>query len=865
MQRDVVVSNFLRANTLSDLSNLYNRNMQAHVLVGLDSGTKEGTVVTDGIETWYPFVINSEEDCLKQVTYNFDSHVEAIGLTGWDWKNQASHWVAFDFDSLLNHKSGLSEADLKEIQSKVFDIDWITIRKSTSGKGLHLYVFLNPVIPTSSRSEHSALARAILHKLTALTGINFKDKVDVCGGNMFIWHRKMKGTDGLSIIKQGQPLTSIPNWQEQVTYVQNNKPIEREFDELVGSKVNKKFDLEHQRLTDWLQKNDCKWWWDNDKHILICHTFDLAVAHKDLGLKGVFKTIATGKDHPDHNCFAYPISNGGWVIRRYGRGATEDPLWFQDEGGWTKCYYNVDSDLTMASRCYGGLEHPNGSYVFKTTEEAMLAASSIGVHFKLPLLANYCGASIKEQRDGRVIISIEDKEHKIAEADMPGWIYEKFHWKKIFTKPRTASITEETTKYDEIIRHLISPTGEDCGWAIKTNTGWNFESLQHVKLALESMSLDSKSVKNILGSNIMQCWKLINMPFKPEYPGDRKWNLNAAKLKYIPDSNVFEIPPTWSKVLEHIGESLTPVLRTNEWAKSNKIYTGADYLVTWIASMFQEPTEPLPYLFLYGPQNSGKSILHEALSLLLIGGYVKADNALINKSGFNAELESAVLCVVEEINLGRSREAANRIKDWVTARDIVIHKKMKTPYMINNVTHWMQMSNDHDACPVFSGDTRVVVLFVNSLTQIIPKRDLINQLELEAKSFLGYIMNLQLPKSYDRLNVPVITTSEKDSITQSNKSLLEMFISENCYQIDGHMIKFSDFYNKFIEWLGPTTEFWSKQKVGRELPPSIPRGRIPNSGQFYVGNLTFEKDVVPMDKIILKGDCLYVKSDLLEV
>jgi hypothetical protein len=395
--------------------------------------------------------------------------------------------------------------------------------------------------------------------------------------------------------------------------------------------------------------------------------------------------------------------------------------------------------------------------------------------------------------------------------------------------------------------------------------GWTFEALTHVKLALESMGLESKDVKNILGSNVMQCWKLVNKPFESEYPGDRNWNLNAAKLKYTPDINATEMPPTWKKILEHVGDSLTPILETNDWAKLNNIYTGADYLTAWIASMFQEPAEPLPYLFLYGPQNSGKSILHEALSLLLIGGYIKADNALINKSGFNAELESAILCVVEEINLGRSRDAANRIKDWVTARSLVIHRKMKTPYMIDNVTHWMQMSNDHDACPIFSGDTRIVVLFVNTLKHIIPKRELIEKLEEEAKQFLGFIMNYQIPKSNDRLNVPVISTSEKNSITQSNKSLLELFVDENCFKVDGHLIRFSDFYNKFIEWMGPTTEFWSKQKVGRELPPCYPRGRMPNTGQFYVGNLTFETDAKECSKIILKGDCLYGKGDVQEM
>ena len=57
------------------------------------------------------------------------------------------------------------------------------------------------------------------------------------------------------------------------------------------------------------------------------------------------------------------------------------------------------------------------------------------------------------------------------------------------------------------------------------------------------------------------------------------------------------------------------------------VLTGADYLKCWIAALFQEPMEPLPYLFLYSQeQNTGKSILHEALSLLLTRGVVRAEH-----------------------------------------------------------------------------------------------------------------------------------------------------------------------------------------------------------------------------------------------
>lgn len=866
--RSEAISKFLLNRTHSDLSSMYNESMQCHVLVAADSATRDGSSWTDGIETWYPFVITDEESNNKIISYNFDKHVEGIGLTGWDWKHKVSRWVAFDFDSIVGHKKGLTDGEIKEIIGNVSDVEWVTVRKSTSGKGLHLYVQFDPPIRTENRIEHSALARAVLHKLSAQTGYSYKDKVDICGGNMFVWHRKMTlENNGLVSLKKGIPLEEVVNWKDQVEYITTGKAKTRASDGVSITKIDIALDDDHKKLINWLQEHGAMWYWDGDKHMLVCHTADLAEAHKEMSLRGIFRTLATGKSRPDINCFMFPLRGGGWVVRRFGLGTTEDTNWDLDDHQWRKTYFNIDADVKLAAQTYGGIEHPSGAFMFSSAEEAVRAASALGAHFDLPKMANYCNATIKEHKDGRLVISIEDKEHKIPQAEMQGWIKEKTMWKRMYIKPKVNRPKEDHTTYDDLVRHLISPSGEDYGWALHTEEGWNYEPLQNVKLVLDSMGISSGEVRDALGTSVMKCWKIVNIPFKEEYPGGRQWNRNCAQMRFQPSIDVpvslKDKCPSWWRVLDHIGRNLDDVLKVNEWAKANRIHNGIDYLLYWVASLFQEPLEPLPYLFLYGPQNSGKSILHEALSLLMINGYMKADNALINKSGFNAELESSVLCVVEEINLSHSREAANRIKDWVTAKEITIHRKNKTPYMMPNVSHWVQCSNDHDACPIFPGDTRVVVMFVDSLkaSELIPKKHLVELLENEARDFMSFILNITIPESFDRLNVPVITTSDKINIEHSNKSMLELFVEDKTYNTDGEMIKFSDFFNAFIDWLGPTTEFWSKQRVGKELPPKYPKGRLPQTGQFYIGNMTLDKEIKSTGRCIIAGDKILKVED----
>jgi phage/plasmid-associated DNA primase len=273
--------------------------------------------------------------------------------------------------------------------------------------------------------------------------------------------------------------------------------------------------------------------------------------------------------------------------------------------------------------------------------------------------------------------------------------------------------------------------------------------------------------------------------------------------------------------------------------------------------MFQHPLEPLPYLFFYGPQNTGKSTFHLAVQRLLKdgNGYKRADNALT--SNFNAELEGGILCVIEETNMKKDKKAYEKIRDLVTSPQISIHPKGFTPYLVPNSTHWVQCANDFDACPAFAGDTRITMILVEPFVERMDKHMLYQLLDKEAPDFLGEILKLELPTSNDRLFVPVINTSDKQILEDSNKSMLEIFIQENCHHVPGNMIMFSDFYERFIQWC-PRDEahMWSKIKVGREIPLPYVKGRKSGSGQFHVGNMSWDGSEKPGKRLAISGDIL---------
>jgi len=344
-----------------------------------------------------------------------------------------------------------------------------------------------------------------------------------------------------------------------------------------------------------------------------------------------------------------------------------------------------------------------------------------------------------------------------------------------------------------------------------------------------------------MGSCVFKPWKIVNKPFQPEYPGDREWNRNAAQLRYPPTQDTDELHyPTWTKILQHCGSGLDDAVGIDPWCKTNGILNGADYLKIWVASVFQDPYLHLPYLFFYGPEDSGKSSFHRALKSLLTRGYVRGDQALTNQQGFNGELDGAIICVVEETDLRKNKVANRRMKDWVEAPDFNCMYKGKTAFLAVNTMHWIQCDNDFQACAVFSGDTRVTMCYVKQIDplEMIPKKKLFPLLEKEAPDFLAEILGIEIPESNSRLNVPIIETQAKASVQKMNQSSLEIFIEEMCEVAPGQMLKVSDFYNKFFNWLEPgEQDKWTKIKMNRALPPEFPKARRRIDGQHYIGNI----------------------------
>lgn len=877
---------FLNAVARPHMAALYTPSMEVQVIVRRADGEpvrtefrgREHLAYTNGTVTWSPIRIprhaatEPEFNLDTRMRYPLDLYAQGIGMTGYDWEHKVSRYVAFDFDSVINHKKGLGIEELERVHTLCCEIPWVTVLRSTGGHGYHMYVHIDGLDGIANHTEHAAVARAILAKMSALAGFDFSCAVDALGGNMWIWHEKQTASS-YEIVKEGcmLPASEVPqNWRAHIAVVSRRSTrtaIRIRGSEAEGSDVENytaqrvavPLDEEHRTVIQALEGTQS--WWDSDHHILITHTSQLAHVHATKGLRGLFSTIATGKlGGADHNCFCSPMPNGEWAVRRYGKGIEETEVWFQDANGWTTTYYNRDPDIRTAAIAYSGVETEKRGFVFPTAKSMLEAIQHFGTRLDVPEHVQHRQATIKEHKDGRLIVKI-NRNADDSPTLLSGWEQSKDKtWTKIVAAARRAPTHRDVGNFDNVVRHIVSEQRADLGWMLNSNDMFRREPIHHVKVALRSLGHSAADVETIVGRATLNPWVIVNKPFQPEYPGGREWNPYAPQFAFTPSTDHDLLSyPTWTRVLNHVGRGLDAAVSDNQWCRDNGILTGADYLKCWIASCFQNPTEPTPYLFFFGPQNTGKTVFHESLQLLLSAGYVSAKQALQSRDGFNGELQHAVICSIEEIDLRRNAEAYNRIKDWVTAHTISIHPKHGTPELYINTTHWIQCANDRNYCHIMPGDTRIVVAQVHPIPQsdFLPRRDLDALLRAEAPDFLAEVLRLEIPRSNDRLALPAIMTNAKREMENNNKGVVQRWLDDCVTYSAGSVVTLEEAYRSFINWADPMEAArYSKQKFTSEIPPEVhPKGRIGTiqTGPHGLGNMSLEPgtpDLHPGDPLV---------------
>lgn len=370
------LNNLLNARKTANNADLIERwsiDMETQTNVARDNGEPvdgKRNTFTDGEYEWFSFRIPKHANAVPEfrdwtLRWPLDLHLEGIGMTGWKWTTRRSLWVAFDFDALVAHAKsmGLSEEELKRVLEAAMLLGYVEIRKSTGGSGLHIYVYFgDDGIPTENHTVHAALARCILAMMSRDTGFDFASQIDCCGGNMWVYHRKMTvENEGLKIIKPFEKKLWLPDlpsdWHDQVEVVARRQAKVRvdtdilddyldPFDALASAYRKVPLDETHKQIIDELSHSGFTTIWLPEHHLCQTHTMALKKLIDTGKYEGVFETTSNGNNPGTPNCFWYPEEDGVLHVYRFSPGIAEAETWQQDKEGWTHCRFNWPPDLT---------------------------------------------------------------------------------------------------------------------------------------------------------------------------------------------------------------------------------------------------------------------------------------------------------------------------------------------------------------------------------------------------------------------------------------------------------------------------------------------------------------------------------------
>lgn len=775
---------------------------------------------TDGIETWshhrWPHQAGTNPNYSdRNLKFSPGAHLKRMGSTWWNYKTKRSVAVVLDIDLEGEHAEStttVTQEKLNQLTRKLKTLDYITLVKSSGGWGVHVYCFFDEDRQPKSQNhnEHTQVGHALVSKISEDLSYNLKQHMDAVGVVFWFWSCDSP-TDhqGYKLIQEQTAFLTATDLKPfmGVNLTGKNKPIKVEGFTDSGEKVSnqeegggyKTYDLEpaHSEFLKELEDMGFSFIWADGFNMAHTHTCAIKAlcekrAKEGRPIKGLFETISRGTDKTKPNCYMTPRPGGVFQIKRFGNGTAEHPLWHTRDGD-TWCYLNQETPVMPLLKRFAS----NYDGVKLTFEPARLedAMKALGHTMGESIKAINTPIHVVLHKDGCLVAQFKSDGHFEGWHSSQGKLMRELpviHKRAEFGK----SMLDEA---DNFIRNVITPDNEPYGWALKTNDAWiMYRSFDPVKCVMAQRY--GKDAAQLQAEMTMNPWMLTHEPFGQEYPGGRLWNKHAPQLAIDPATTAGP-HPHWNMIFDHLGRTLNDTVQETPWCQEWGIQTGADYLRYWVSAMIQDPMEPLPYLFFYGPQDTGKSVFHESISLLFTSGVVSVSTALSSSAGYNFEVASAILGYIEEKDLSAVKDTAYaKIKEWTTCKTIMIHRKGHTPYNQPNTLHMCQMSNRATSCPMEDGDTRITAILVELLKSIIPKKVLFIKLEEEAPFFLRTLLTTHLPESHTRLRIPMLATQHKRDLEEMYQTPFETFATESLHECDGHSVKFADFYAKYKEY-----------------------------------------------------------------
>jgi len=237
-----------------------------------------------------------------------------------------------------------------------------------------------------------------------------------------------------------------------------------------------------------------------------------------------------------------------------------------------------------------------------------------------------------------------------------------------------------------------------------------------------------------------------------------------------------------------------------------------NFILDWIANMFQFPSRQSILVALTGKEGSGKSVLVDFLTLIM--GRDKSIEIQDPESelfgSFNGHLSSKVFININEIGRKDINIFFDKLKSKITSPTITIHNKGQKQYTENNLGHFLATTNNENVFNIKEGSRRFFLCETNN--ELIGNVEYFNVLYTAIKnkniqySFYKAMMVRHTKTQFTVKDIP-ITQAMKDAF-ELNRDPIEDYAIEFLGELSSDDNYFN--YKQFLQRNGYKFEITKK-------------------------------------------------------
>jgi len=206
-----------------------------------------------------------------------------------------------------------------------------------------------------------------------------------------------------------------------------------------------------------------------------------------------------------------------------------------------------------------------------------------------------------------------------------------------------------------------------------------------------------------------------------------------------------------------------------------------EFLLDWIANMFQFPSSKSVMIIIQGKEGSGKSIICDLLGHMIGSGSIEIDDIKEDLFGrFNDNLSRKVFVNLNEIDRKEMSQYFERIKSLITSPTINIEGKGQKKYTEQSLLHFITTSQNDNVFKITQESRRYCYFETNN--ELCGDTDyfnfLFNFIEKPSvqRAFYDYLINRKVKQKITIKDIPITKAMREQFIL--NRDTIEDYIIE---------------------------------------------------------------------------------------